>query len=391
MEYYIGLYISKDTFDVSVFSTEKVDYKNKYEMTSQGFSLFLSYLKSFTGSIYIFMEPTGEYYLNLANFLNELGYSIFLVNQFNLKNFVKSSTMRRTKTDKKDSYWISKFGRDNIDTMKRYIPSTSLKLDNLLKTKENIIREMSSIKTRIKSRLNVSFPELVNNYDVFGSFYSKIVSQYPSAYSFQKINLNDYLSMYPVKLKSAFLREVYKYSQNSCSTIKDSYDFSIKIDYSIYFEYENQLKLLDEEINLLCDEFIVFSENVDILQSIEGIGRDSAVKLISFSNINNSDIKDIFLNSRKWSAYCVTDPVVIESGTSVRGCSCISKRGSRNLRTLAFKISLTLIKYNPVFREYYQKKKGDSGKGKKYLFAVWNKFLRVAYHLLSTHQKYRCP
>lgn len=391
MEYYIGLDISKDTFDVSVFSTVKGDYKKKYEMTKQGFSLFLSYLKGFTGNVFIFMEPTGEYYLNLANYLTGLSYSVFLINQFNLKNFVKSSTMRRTKTDKKDSYWIAKFGRDNFENLKRYIPSTSLKLDNLLRTKERLVREMSVIKTRIKSRLNVSFPELVNNYDVFGGFYSSIISKYPSAYSFSQINIGDYLSIYPAKLKSNFLKDVYNYSKNSCSTIKDSYDFSIKIDYSIYFEYEKQLSLLDAEIEVLSNEFFIFSENVDILESIVGMGRDLSLKLISFSNINNRDIKDVFADSRKWSAYCGTDPIVIESGTSVRGGSRISKRGSGNLRTLAFKVSMSLVKNNPVFKDYYLKKKGDTGKGKKYLFAVWNKFLRVAYHLLATHQRYKLP
>lgn len=391
MEYYIGLDISKDTFDVSVFSPLKGDYKKKYEMTSQGFSLFLSYLKSFTGNVFVFMEPTGEYYLNLANYLTSFGYSVFLINQFNLKNFVKSSTMRRTKTDKKDSYWISKFGRDNFENLKRYIPSTSLKLDNLLRTKERLVREMSVIKTRIKSRLNVSFPELVNNYDVFGGFYSSIISKYPSAYSFSQLNIGDYLSIYPAKLKSNFLKDVYSYSLNSCSTIKDSYDFSIKIDYSIYFEYEKQISFLDSEIDVLSNEFLLFSENVDILDSISGIGRDLSLKLISFSNINNRDIKDVFSNSRKWSAYCGTDPIVLESGTSVRGGSRISKRGNSNLRTLAFKVSMSLVKNNPVFKEYYLKKKGDNGKGKKYLFAVWNKFLRVAHHLLATHQRYKSP
>ena len=92
---------------------------------------------------------------------------------------------------------------------------------------------------------------------------------------------------------------------------KGSYDFSIKIDYSIYFEYEKQLSLLDAEIEVLSNEFFIFSENVDILESIVGIGRDLSLKLISFSNINNRDIKDVFADSRKWSAYFGTNLYLI--------------------------------------------------------------------------------
>lgn len=390
MSYFFGLDISKDSFDVSVFSEDKGSYKRKYDMTKAGFLSFLSYLKTFEGEIMLFMEPTGEYYINLANYLIYSGYSVYLVNQFNLKNFIKSSTLRRTKTDKKDSYWISKFGKDNYMNLKKYIPSNSLKLDDLLRLKENLIREMSAYKTKIKSKLNVSFPELVNNYDVFGSFYSSIVSKYPSAYSFGNINIDDFLSMYPAKLKANFLKSVYELSKNSCSTIKDDYDFAIKIDFSILFEYQKQLEFLDKEIDILKSEFLIFTENVKILTSIEGVGEDSAVKLISFSNINNFDVGEVFKDSAKWSAYCGTEPIIFESGSSVRGGSRISKRGSKHLRTLAFKMSMNLIKYNTVFRDYYDKKKGsNNNKGKKYLFAVWNKFLRVAYHLLSTHQYYK--
>lgn len=390
-KYYIGVDISKVSFDVSVFSSVKTAYKKKYEMNQEGFTSFLSYLREFAGNVFVFMEPTGEYYINLANYLSRSDIPVFLVNQFKLKNYICSNSLRKNKNDKKDSSWIARFGKDSMSVLKRYNILNSSELPQLMRSKEFLTRDFTLIKNRIRSKLNISFPELESNYDIFNDFFSLIISQYPSAYSFRKADLLSLKEKYRTKrgFKVKFLNDVSDLAKISCSSVEDYCDFAIKSYFSIYFELEKQLKLIEERIIEISSEFDIFNENIEILESIIGVGRDSAVKLMSFSNIYNNHINDVFPTYQKWLAFGGTDPSTFNSGTSVRGVSRISKRGSRNLRSLAFTMSLSLIKYNPVFREYYLRKKSETGKGKKYVFAVWTKFIRMAYHLLETKQMYK--
>ncbi len=390
-KYYIGVDISKVTFDVSVFSSVLVAYKKKYEMTKEGFTSFLSYLNEFEGSVFIFMEPTGEYYLNLANYLSNLDYPVYLVNQFKLKNYICANSLRKNKNDKKDSSWIARFGSDSFNNLVLYTSSDSTKLSQLMRSKEFLLQDMTILKNRIRSKLNISFPELEGNYDIFGDFFSLIISEYPSAFSFSKMDIDFMKEKYKTRrgFKVNFLEEVYTLSCNSCSTVFDFLDSTISRYYSILFKYQEEFELLEKEILSVSSEYQVFNENITILESIRGVGFDSAVRLMSFSNIYNNYVYQVFSNYKKWLAFSGTDPTTFSSGSSVRGVSRISRRGSRSLRSLGFTISLSLIQYNPTFKAYYLKKKGDSKKGKKYVFAVWNKFLRVAYHLLSTRQMYK--
>ena len=388
-EVFIGIDISKKSFDVSVYSSVQVTYKKKYNMTKGDFSSFFSYLQGFTGKIYVFMEPTGEYYVNLANFLTCNGYAVYLVNQFKLKNYIAANSLRKQKNDKKDSAWIARFGKDSMENLRKYNSSDNSILPQLMRAREFLIKDITTYKNRIRAKLNISFPELEENYDVFGVYISEIVSQYPSAYSISRVDIEELKSRYTTKFKLKFLDEIYLLSKESCSTVEDVCDVSISSYYRILFQLLEELEVIENKIKEVSTQMEIFSENIKILESIEGVGFESALKLIAFSNIYNKYVNEVFSNYRKWLAFSGTDPTSFLSGTSVQGGSRISKRGSRNLRALAFTLGLSLIKNNTKFREYYLQKKKENGKGKKYVFAVWHKFLRVAYHLLSTRQYYK--
>ena len=64
------------------------------------------------------------------------------------------------------------------------------------------------------------------------------------------------------------------------------------------------------------------------------------------------------------------------------------KRGSPFLRYTLMNLAISLKNHNAVFKEYYLKKRDE---GKSYRVAlnhVVRKFLRVAFKLVSTNQKF---
>ncbi|VRQ34696.1 degenerate transposase [Streptococcus pneumoniae] len=55
----------------------------------------------------IALENTGHYAFNLLNFLHEQGYKVYTYNPLLIKEFAKSLSLRKTKTDKKDAHGIA--------------------------------------------------------------------------------------------------------------------------------------------------------------------------------------------------------------------------------------------------------------------------------------------
>ena len=103
---YIGIDISKYKHDCFICSdTGEVIVENlSFENNQKGFQQFADLLKPYDNSnVHIGLEATGHYGLNLKLFLAENNYTFMEFNPLLVKDFVKSLTLRKTKTDKVDA------------------------------------------------------------------------------------------------------------------------------------------------------------------------------------------------------------------------------------------------------------------------------------------------
>jgi len=179
---YLGIDISKKTFDV----TTKSGNHFKYENTKKGFAKFKRIIPK--GSICA-MEVTGIYHLELAKFLYNKDIPVSVVNPLKIKRFSQMN-LRRNKTDKADSEMISRYAqtqslelwepapyvveqsKDTIQVMEQHIEfraglknkldglkskSASLKLINLIKQQ---IIQISSIIDQLQEEVD----DLVKSY-----------------------------------------------------------------------------------------------------------------------------------------------------------------------------------------------------------------------------------
>ena len=88
-------------------------------------------LKSLDGETKVVMEYTGNYYLPIAQFLQNNGFFVSVINPLLLRNYGTKS-IRKAKTDKKDALKLASYALDSwLD-----LPTFSLSSDtrNLLKT-----------------------------------------------------------------------------------------------------------------------------------------------------------------------------------------------------------------------------------------------------------------
>lgn len=128
-----------------------------------------------------------------------------------------------------------------------------------------------------------------------------------------------------------------------------------------------------EELELKLEK-VIKDYQPDLLTrlcSIPGIGKRTAIYLIVLTNGF-----DKFETSSQLISYFGLNPIIHESGSSVRGRSRISKTGNNHIRNLLFMCSFTACEHNKSCREIYQRII-TKGKSKKLaLIAVANKLLK---------------
>lgn len=143
-------------------------------------------------------------------------------------------------------------------------------------------------------------------------------------------------------------------------------------------------KAIEREIAKLARTLAkLAAPEVKTISSIVGVSGETAA-------IIAAELGDVarFAGKNQAVAFSGLDPTVRESGTSVRGRSRISKRGSGVLRHVLFQGAWGLMMHNPHYRGYYEKKKAE---GKHYfaiLCAMARKLLILVYTMLKNNTSY---
>lgn len=144
------------------------------------------------------------------------------------------------------------------------------------------------------------------------------------------------------------------------------------------------VRTTDMEIKALEERLVsLVGEDARLLATIPGVGIASASRI-------TAELGDVsrFRRRDQVTAFAGLDPSIRESGTSVRGRSRITKRGSPGLRGVLGQAAWGVMMHNPVFKDYYEKKKSD---GKHYLtilMAIAKKLLLLIYGMLKSGASY---
>ena len=145
-----------------------------------------------------------------------------------------------------------------------------------------------------------------------------------------------------------------------------------------------QIRNLSNEITELelKLEAVIKEYRQDLLSrlcSITGIGKRTAIYLIVLTHGFEK-----FENSRQLISYFGLNPIIRESGSSVRGKSRISKTGNVHVRNLLFMCAFTACEHNKTCREIYQRLIAKGKSKKLALIAVANKLLRQSFAIAKS-------
>lgn len=374
MIYYVGIDISKYKHDFCIISNagELIVENSSFQNNKIGFQSLLDKLKPYNKSdIHIAFEATGHYSLNLELFLINNGFSFMKINPLIIHQFLKTRSLRRTKTDKADSLTIANYlmsvpYKPNSDLL-----YTFFTLKSLCRARENLIKERSKFAVLLTNELDKSFPELkpfFNNMISTTLLYIlekytniKHIATMKDYESIRKLSRGKFTYVKFVKLKELAKNSVGFYNENT--------DLLISTYVSIYNDFNNKIDPIDKQISTIIKVL-----NPRML-TIPGIGEISAATILS----EYGDIKN-FSNPNKLLAFAGLDPSINQSGTLEYNGKMV-KHGSGHLRYAIMNSAMSILRFSPEFYDYYLKKRSEGKCHRVALSHVCKKLIRVIYSL----------
>ena len=371
---YVGIDISKYKHDCFICSyTGEVIVENlSFDNNQKGFQQFLDLLKPYDNSnVHIGLEATGHYGLNLKLFLEKNNYSFMEFNPLLVKEFAKSLSLRKTKTDKADAIVICQklMSVPYKPNSKLFYHKYSIK--SLSRLRETLVKQRSKYMVQMTNTLDILFPEFKpffsNRFSTTSLFILKkykTVSKISNMKDFEtlnKISHGKFAYSKFVKLKDL--------AKNTIGESNELFEFQLQTILSLYEELDSKIVSIDKQLSTIIKDL-----NPPTL-SIPGIGVISCASIISeFGDISK------FNNAGQMLSFAGLEPGIIESGTmSSKGK--MVKRGSGYLRQSLMNVSMVVISNNHTFYDYFHKKMNEGKPYRVALSHVCKKLIRVIFIL----------
>ena len=368
---YIGVDVAKNKHDVTVLNDKGQTVLKPLMIANSraGFDLLHQSLKQLNQDCLIALENTGHYAFNLLNFLHEHDYQVYTYNPLLIKEFAKSLSLRKTKTDKKDARVIAlKLLSDpNREQFKHDKRQEELKI--LTRHLNRLKKKQTDWKVQYTRCLDIIFPELDKLIGKHSDYAYALLSRYPSP---EKILQAGFDNLLDIKRLSAHkIKDILDIAPYSIGTSSPAHEFGLREIIENIQHYNRLIKIAEKQIDELMADI------KSVITTVTGIGnRLGAVILAEIRNIHTFD------NPAQLQAFAVLEPAIYQSGqTEMTGK--MVKRGSPHLRWALLQATKACTRYSPRFRQYLSLKLEQ---GKHYNVAITHvakKLIRVIFYLLK--------
>ena len=127
----------------------------------------------------------------------------------------------------------------------------------------------------------------------------------------------------------------------------------------------------------------IVKENCPLLLSIPGIGGNIGCTIYGeICEISNYHTADALV------AFSGINPLVYESGKFKAKNTMISKKGSAYLRNALIQASRIIVKFDPVFKAFYEKKRAEGKRYNNSINHVAKKLTRVIHSLMKNNSNF---
>ncbi|MBA2874573.1 IS110 family RNA-guided transposase [Thermaerobacillus caldiproteolyticus] len=340
------------------------------------------------------LEDVGGYGRALATFLVDHGQMVKEVNPA-LSYAERNSYPTMQKSDSWDAECVARVLVNKLD----FLPDAEPK-DVYWSIKQLVTRRNALVKAQgaLKNQLHV---QLSHHYPSYKKFFAEVDGKtalafwerYPSPSCLEEVRIDEL---------TAFLQAV---SHNTCSRKKAKEILElVKTDRTTTKQYQEtrdflvqsmvrDLRFKKQEMALVEGELRKLMKLLDYqLETMPGIDVVTASALVA-------EIGDIqcFPNANKLARYAGIAPVHFGSGG--KGKDHKSKQGNRTLHALFYQLAIQQIQVakeskkprNPVFYEYYQRKRKEGKTKGQALVCIMRRLVNVIYGMMKNKTAYQLP
>ena len=378
---YVGIDIAKLNHFASAISSEVEELIKPFKFTNDadGFQLLSSHLDSLPDDSFIIgLESTAHYGDNLVRFLVNEGHKICVINPIQTSTLRKNN-IRKTKTDKVDTYIIAKALM--LQQSHRFITVSDINLMDLKalgRFRQKSLKQRTRLKIQLKTYVDETFPEL--QYFFKSGLHQRAVyallKEAPSARDVASMHLTHLAHLLEVASHGHFKKETASQLRVLARKSVGSPDSALSIQVVHAIE---QIELLDSQIDHVEAEMTDIMKYLDsVIMTIPGIGYINGGMILG-------EIGDIrrFPGPKQLLAFAGLDPSVYQSGNFQAKRTRMSKRGSKVLRYALMNAAHNVVKNNSTFKAYYDAKMAEGRTHYNALGHCAGKLVRIIYKMLT--------
>ena len=378
---YVGVDIAKLNHFVSAISSdgEIIIEPFKFTNDNDGFQLLISKLESFDkNSLIIGLESTAHYGDNLVRYLVAGNYKVCVLNPIKTSTMRKNN-VRKTKTDKVDTYIICKtlMMQDSLRFV-TYYDLDLMDLKALGRFRQKSIKQRTRLKIQLTSYVDEVFPEL--QYFFKSGLHQKsvyaLLKEAPTPEAIASMHMTHPAHLLKANSHGHFDKEMAQQLRVLAQKSVGANDSAISIQITQTIQ---QIELLDSQLEKIEAEMTdIMKFNDSVIMTIPGIGYINGGMILG--EIGDSHR---FSSPNKLLAYAGLDPSVYQSGNFQAKKTRMSKRGSKVLRYALVNAAHNVVKNNATFKAYYDAKMAEGRTHYNALGHCAGKLVRVIWKMLT--------
>ena len=365
----IGIDVAKDKHDCFILSSEGEVLADVFTIANnrEGFETLLQKIQSCTSpsdKVKVGLEATGHYSYNILGFLLDNGLDTYVINPLLTNLFRKSTSLRRTKTDRIDARTIAAMLMSDVD-LKSYTDTAyhNEELKSLTRYRFDKVSERAKLKQSVSRLANILFPELETLVPTLhmASVYA-MLSEFPGAKQIANAHLTHFKAILSNASKGRYDREkaieIREAARTSIGSTLPAKSLELQHTIRLIRELDKEIDEIEVAIKTIIDEM------APTILTIPGISyRMGAMILAEIGDFSRFDSPDKLL------AYAGLSPSTYQSGklNATGAYSHMEKRGSRYLRYALFNATKYVCIWEPSFAAYLAKKRAE---GKHYNVAI---------------------
>jgi transposase len=384
---FVGIDIGKRTHEAVILDDagEQHGKALRFANTRVGAEELLARLQEVDSPGACALEATGHYWLALYAFLRQAGLEVIVLNPLQTDAY-RDSFLRKTKTDRRDSWIIADLVRIGRGRAALVPDRAILQLRELTRFRFSLVDQIADLKRKLLSVLDRVFPEYETLFsDVFRKSSRALLAQATTAEEIAAFDLGELTALLDQSSRGRFgeakAREIKALAAQSLgvSFLADAVRVETRCMLAHIAFLEGQIAELDDQIAPL----LVQTPAGSYLTSIKGMGPTLAATILA-------EIGDVrrFDDPKKLVAFAGLDPSTHQSGQFRAEHATISKRGSPFLRRAIWLAAHPARQWNPDLQAVYERKLKQGKCHQKAMAAVAHRLLNRVYVVLKEQRPF---